>query len=527
MDPSQTPSWLKSLLSLQPDELRKAIESLRPDQIAEIERVLRWSSQPGPQTAAFRSKADILFYGGAAGGGKTDLLLGLAGSQQRRSVIFRRIFPSLTKIVDRSRELYGLATKSYNDQKHLWTFPDGSSVRFGALQYEHDVTDWQGQDHDLYGFDEITEFSEAQFRFVTGWNRTTHPGQRCRVVCTGNPPTDSDGEWVLKYWGAWLDENHPNPAKPEELRWYTTDAKGNDAECGPDDGGLSRTFIPALLSDNPILAATGYEKRLRALPEPMRSKMLYGDFRAGREDNAMQVIPSAWVIAAQARWKPDGGSKPMDALGVDVARGGKDKTTLAPRHGPWFGELLVYPGTSTPDGPAVAGLALAARKDGAKVHIDVIGVGSSAYDALRASIDDAVIPMNASERDPDARDKSGQLAFVNCRAEWWWALREGLDPSNGMELALPPDSELRADLCAPRWKLTVRGIQIEAKDEIIKRIGRSPDRGDALVYAHAIKTMPGAGVLEFYRAELERRNGKSVQPANRVATEHDMRGKRG
>ena len=76
MDPSQTPSWLKSLLSLQPDELRKAIESLRPDQIAEIERVLRWSSQPGPQTAAFRSKADILFYGGAAGGGVARLSCG-------------------------------------------------------------------------------------------------------------------------------------------------------------------------------------------------------------------------------------------------------------------------------------------------------------------------------------------------------------------------------------------------------------------------------------------------------------------
>ena len=134
--------------------------------------------------------------------------------------------------------------------------------------------------------------------------------------------------------------------------------------------------------------------------------------------------------------------------------------------------------------------------------------------------------MNASESS-EAKDMAGVLGFVNQRAEWWWRTREALDPKSGQELALPPDSELRADLCAPRWKLTVRGIQIEAKDEIIKRIGRSPDRGDALVYAHAIKTMPGAGVLEFYRAELERRNGKSVQPANRVATEHDMRGKRG
>jgi hypothetical protein len=80
-------------------------------------------------------------------------------------------------------------------------------------------------------------------------------------------------------------------------------------------------------------------------------------------------------------------------------------------------------------------------------------------------------------------DRSGQLAFVNSRAQWYWRLREALDPTSGQNLALPPSAELRADLCAPRWKLTVRGIQVEAKDDIAKRIGRSPDCGDAAVYA--------------------------------------------
>jgi len=87
--------------------------------------------------------------------------------------------------------------------------------------------------------------------------------------------------------------------------------------------------------------------------------------------------------------------------------------------------------------------------------------------------------MNASEA-TSARDKTGQLGFVNRRAEWFWTLREALDPKNGEDLALPPDRELLADLCSARYKVTVRGIQIESKEDIMKRIGRSPDKGDSL-----------------------------------------------
>ena len=76
-----------------------------------------------------------------------------------------------------------------------------------------------------------------------------------------------------------------------------------------------------------------------------------------------------------------------------------------------------------------------------------------------------------------------QLKFVNKRAETWWKLREALDPTYGSNVALPPDPSLRADLTSPTWKLTPRGIQIESKDEIRKRLGRSPDKGDAVVLA--------------------------------------------
>jgi hypothetical protein len=520
MEQSDTSSWL-GLLLREPRDVQEAIvASLTPDQQRQLEEatrdLLRWRPLSGPQTTAYESRADILLYGGAAGGGKTDLLLGVARYGHSRSLIFRRVYPSLRAIVDRSRQIYNpegmsAAVDSYNESLHRWRFGDGALVQFGSLQYDKDVTDYQGQPFDLYGFDEITEFTEAQFRFVTGWNRTTRQGQRCRIVCTGNPPTSADGEWVIRYWAPWLDESHPRPARPGELRWFTT-VDGKDLELdGPEAVVIkgetvrprSRTFIPARVQDNPYLVEAGYVSTLQALPEPLRSKMLYGDFRAGREDDAYQIIPSEWVRLAQERWKdrprPE---SPMAALGVDVARGGKDRTVITPRYDNWIGEQVIEPGKSTPDGGAVATLAIAHRRDDATVNIDVIGVGSSPYDHLTAAIGDRAVAMNGATGS-DARDKSGQLGFVNARAEWYWSLREALDPTSGQEMALPPDPELRADLCAPRWRLTPRGIQVEAKDDIIKRIGRSPDKGDSCVYACAIKMLPGAGLIEYMRQQAE------------------------
>lgn len=493
-----------------------------------LRRQRKWKPFPGPQTMAYFCLADILFYGGSAGGGKTDLLLGIARNEHHRSVIFRRVFPSLRGIIDRSRQIYLQDPETpeggYNEQLHRWKLKDGRQIEFGSLQYDKNVTDWQGQPHDLYGFDEITEFSEAQFRFVTGWNRTTRPGQRCRVIATGNPPTDSDGEWVIRFFAPWLDENHPNPAQPGELRWFTT-VEGKDVEMPNGDPvqiegewvtPKSRTFIPARVQDNPTLMASGYIATLQALPEPLRSKMLYGDFRAGREDNAYQIIPTEWVRLAQERWKErEKPTTPMTSLGVDVARGGKDKTSMFPRYGNWFGEAWTYPGKATPDGPAVAGLVLQNATPGAVINVDVIGVGSSVYDFLKDLPGMTVMPINGAARS-DATDKSGVLGFVNLRAENWWKFREALDPASGQDIALPPDTELKADLCAPTWKLTARGILVEPKDCgkaisnertccIKHRIGRSPDKGDAAVYAHAVVSIPGTGLLEFMRQEDEAR----------------------
>ncbi|KAA0894267.1 terminase [Oryzomonas rubra] len=441
----------------------------------------------GPQQAAYDSEADVLFYGGAAGGGKTDLVIGAALTRHRRSIIFRRVGTELQAICDRMAEILGTA-EGFNAQKNLWRLP-GRQVEFGAVPVLGDEKKYQGRPHDLKVFDEITSFTEAQFRFLITWLRTTDTAQRCRVICTGNPPVDSQGEWVMRYWAPWLDKDHPNPAQPGELRWFAV-LDGKDAEVESSEPFLhqgrrirpqSRTFIPSRVQDNPFLMETGYEATLQALPEPLRSRMLEGDFSAGQEENPFQVIPSAWVVAAQGRWSEQGRQGPMDGVGQDVARGGRAETVIARRHGAWYDQLLCYPGSATPDGPSAAALAMAAARDGAPIHVDVIGCGTSPYDHLnQAGVH--VVPINGAGAS-HGTDKSGKLRFHNLRAELWWKMREALDPKAVPPVSLPPGQAVRADLCAPTWSLRSGKILIESKEDLMARIGRSPDRGDALVYA--------------------------------------------
>lgn len=456
---------------------------------------------------AYESQADIIGFGGAAGGGKTDLVVGKVLTKHKRALIIRKEKAQTEGIVQRMTEIIG-NTDGFNSQKAIWRTHVGTCplVEFGGLDNPGDERRWQGRPHDLKAFDEVTEMSEAQVRFVMGWARTSDPGVKPQVLMTFNPPTTSEGRWVIRFFAPWLDKNHPNPAQPGELRWFTSIGDDHDFEV-PDgrpfviakDGTFlydfdpakytpeqiirpkSRTFIPAKVTDNAYYMRSGYMAQLQSLPEPLRSQMLYGDFHAGVEDDPWQVIPTPWVEAAQARWARPAKLPPMDAVGVDVARGGKDKTEIARRYGMFFDEPLSYQGRETPDGPSVAGLVIAARRDNAPIHIDVIGVGSSPYDFLR-EMGAQVIGVNVAESATGV-DKSGRLRFYNLRSQLWWRMREALDPANNSGICLPPDPQLKADLCAPKWSLVGAKIQVESREDIIKRIGRSPDRGTAYILA--------------------------------------------
>ena len=521
-------SLLQSYLTPQAYQQLK-VEKLKRKASKTVARPL-WEPNPNhpdgrenPQRTAYYSKADILGYGGAAGGGKTSLLLGLAATQHKRSAIFRRVFPNLRGVIEESRAIFNRENQerikdTFNESLHRWSLSDGRMIEFEACQYENDKEKQRGRPRDFYGFDEATEFTRSQFEFITAWNRSTDPNQRCRIVLTFNPPTDDGGSWVIDYflpWFAHLFPNqfqHPNPARPGELRWYTT-VKGKDIECvNADpfeiDGEVvkpqSRTFIPARLEDNPHLADTDYRTRLQALPEPLRSQLLYGDFAADSQADPWQVIPTAWVKAAQKRWmereKPD---MPLSGVGVDVARGGRDNLTIARRYGTWFSEVAKTPGVDVQDGPTAAGLVfheLEHERHIGYINVDVIAVGSSPYDSLAAMYEGVARPVNVSHGSEYTAMSNTQpprplFKMRNVRAEMYWRFREALDPERGSDIALPPGNEIVADLCAAKYKVLAGGvIQIEEKDKIKERIGRSPDVGEAIMLAWFDPPARGHGI---------------------------------
>lgn len=449
--------------------------------------------RPNPQRLALESEADELFYGGQAGGGKTDLLLGCAILNHSRSVIFRRTFQNLKAVIRRSVEILGEEGFHKTEKRH--NLGPGRFLEFGHMQHEDDKKNWQGQPHDFYGFDEPTELTRTQYQFVIGWLRHENPKQRCRVILAGNPPIDEAGLWLIEEWAPWLDPDFPDPAEPGELRWYYYDEENRlqwlkEPETVEVNGKRvkpkSRTFIPASLEDNPHYGDE-YLSVLNSLPEPLRSAFRDGDFRAiMRQGDPFQIIPTAWVRAAQRRWlerkRPAGDP---DAAGHDVSRGGQDRTLLVERWDTYFDITGEWPGIQVHDGPTAANLvhqALDGRDPGV-LNVDVIGYGSSSYDSLKGMGYNAV-PINVGEGS-EYQDKSKKLTMLNRRAELAWRMRDALDPESGIELALPDDSRVVAELCSIRYvPLAGAKVKAESKEDIKERLGRSPDIGDAILLAN-------------------------------------------
>ncbi len=355
-----------------------------------------WLPNPGPQTDALNSLAGELFFGGQMGGGKSSCCVGVAITEHDRSIVFRREYSQIRGLEDEATKILK-SRDGYNSQDKVWRIPGTDKVlEFGSCPHEWDTERYQGRAHDFVGFDEIANFTRTQYVFLGLWLRSTTPGQRCRIIATGNRPTNPEGFWVVEYWAAWLDPTYHDPAKPGELRWPVPAEEGHDKELflhSPEEavahlskfqnpprdhlGNIlaprSRTFIPSRLQDNPDLASTGYGSVLAHAPKHLQA-LAKGDFNAAIEDHPQQLIPTIWIMDAQSRWtlKPPKDT-PMIAMGVDVAQGGSDKTCLAWRHDAWFAPIVLVPGTETPNPSDCVALVVKHRRDSCCVIVDCGG----------------------------------------------------------------------------------------------------------------------------------------------------------
>ncbi len=481
---------------------------------------IRWIPNPGPQQQAYDSKADVLLYGGEPGGGKSQLILGLAFNEHKRTLLMRRQYGELDRLVEDALKIHGSRDGFNGSPPPKLKVSDTQIIDFAAAHRVGDEQGQMGKGRDLLGIDEATHFAEQQIRFLMGWNRTDDPKQRVRTVLATNPPLTAEGLWVIEMFAPWLDPRYPNPAKPGELRWVVSNEDGKDEwvngehdvrvnAAGKTIRPTSRTYIPAKVSDNPYYAASDYERQLDAMPEPYRS-LLMGGFRTSFRDLPNQIIPTKWVTLAQERWRPTPPQGiPMCAMGVDASGGGEDPMIIAPRHDGWFAELTEVPGKDIPmdrSGSYCAGVVIGYRRDKALVVVDMGGgYGGPMYEHLVGNEVEtrAYKGAEASTR----RSADGKLTFTNKRSAALWYFREALDPGQpgGSPIALPPDPRLVADLTAPTFEVTPNGIKAETKEKVCDRLGRSTDRGDAVVMSWFEGPRASTDTLEWMG--LQKRHG--------------------
>jgi hypothetical protein len=183
-----------------------------------------------------------------------------------------------------------------------------------------------------------------------------------------------------------------------------------------------------------------------------------------------------------AQWKPDGWQRyAMTAMALDPAGGGDDPAALAMRHGPWYAPVVTLKGEATRDGAQMAATVLTHRRASAALVVDMGGgYGTDVTSRLKEN-GISFVPFNGANA--SSGTSSGGLKFYNARAEAWWRFREELNPDRegGAVVALPDDPELLADLTAPTFEVRTSGILIESKEAIRKRLGRSTNKGDAVV----------------------------------------------
>lgn len=205
-------------------------------------------------------------------------------------------------------------------------------------------------------------------------------------------------------------------------------------------------------------------------------------FQAGGTDT---FIRSDLVMKARKAMVPDQSHHPL-IFGVDIARGGGDKTRIIDRLGRCAGHL-VNETIDSGDLMDIAGRVakLIDRHDPDAVFLDVTGLGAGVYDALKARNYRCVHAVNFGSK-PAEGDK-----YLNKRAEMWGRMRDWFEDEGGADLV--DDEGLHTCICAPGYKFdSYSRTVLEPKEDIKKRLGFSPDGGDALALTFAETVHKGA-----------------------------------
>lgn len=261
--------------------------------------------QPTPKQAAFLLLTALEgFYGGAAGGGKSDALL--MGALQYVDVpgyaalLLRRTYADLSlpgALMDRAHQWLMGTDAGWNEQKKIWTFPSGAQIVFGYLEHENDKYRYQGAEFQYIGFDELTQFSESQYRYLFSRLR------RKRGV---NVPLRARGA--------------SNPGGIGHV-WVKQRFIVSGRAAG-------RVFISAGIADNPHLDRDEYARSLENLDPVTRAQLLNGDWNisgggAVFDRGWFEIVDAAPAQARRVRYWDRAATKPKPGKDPDYTAGAK------------------------------------------------------------------------------------------------------------------------------------------------------------------------------------------------------------
>ena len=501
-----------------------------------------------PQMMAITSEATIVVFGGGAGGGKSDFIIGDALLNHQYSLLLRRTFSEFEQIQKRLGELVG--PENLKDKDTLVRF-DGSkhpSIKAKRIKLGHMNTplkDWKkyaGREYDCISIDEFTDFPESIIRKITTWLRSKDPNQKTRLNLTCNPPTDSAGLWVIGFIAPWVDptftdhNKQPIHAKsgeilhvariqdvdyffrePQELTHHPVTGK----ELNLPATTISRTFIQSLVKDNPFYAGKDYEKQLQMLNESDYTAMYLGEWKTSLTDKIGQIFKGDAYKDAQARWRKidEDGNQPTSiplCIGLDTAQGGDDDNVYFPVwEGAYFGAKGIVNGKNASDAGKLCDWLEIEFKDRwncepdeIPISVDAIGGRDFIYEWSRRWPNSVVYKFMGSgsagvqgifktHKDMSKPDQAKEwnhvaklpwfsqgVTFLNKISAAWIRMGDATRHP-AFSIALPPDNEAQRQLTSrTEGGGEKKRMSISPKEEFVKDFGKSPNEADAIVMAY-------------------------------------------